>query len=363
MLLIKPRSIASFFLISLLIFLFNGIPSKAASVLAAWLITSDGVLKLRTSSGADLKAYYQSGYESIGDRLWIDFPGELSKPRTLRGNGPIKEIRLGKPFQGNTRLVVEFDKGVSLEPSKLKLLGKSPTLWELKFFGLSSIDLKSIGEGDVINASPYSHLANSRNGFLSTNINVNSLPNVEIGRFKVIIDPGHGGPDIGAMGIKGLKETDIVLNIAKHVSRYLSAKGVDVQLTRYKEIDLDLPERVLIANRSNANAFVSIHANATRGYRRDVSGIETYFYSGFNGENLASKIQKELVAVPGGSPDRGVRKSRFFVIRHTHMPAALVEVGFITGRLDARLLSQDSYRKEIAFAISKGILKYLKETY
>ncbi len=361
--LIKSKSKTWFVLVVFLLTFLNSLPLSAASVLAAWLITSEGVLKLRTSANANLNAYYQPGYKNIGDRLWIDFPGELIQPRKLKGNGPIKEIRLGKPFVGNTRLVVEFDQNVSLNPSDLKLLGKSPTLWELRLTGLNVFNLESFGEGDVTTKTSNLTLASSRNRFLNNRLNSNSLPNVETGRFKIIIDPGHGGPDTGAIGLRGVKETDIVLDISKKVSRYLSSKGVAVQLTRTKDIDLDLSERVIIANKSYANAFISIHANAVRGYRRDVSGIETYFYRGYNGKNLANKIQSELVKVPGGSPDRGVRQSRFFVIKHTHMPAALVEVGFLTGRVDSRLLSQQTYRDQIAFAIAKGILKYLKETY
>ncbi len=361
--LIKAKIKSSFVFIGFFLFLINSLPLNAASVLAAWIITSDGVLKLRTSKDARLNAYYQGGYNNIGDRLWIDFPGELSNPRKLKGNGPIKEIRLGKPFEGNTRLVLEFDQKVSLDPTELKLLGKSPTMWELNLIGLNTVNLESFGEGDINRKSSNLNLTNSRNRFFPHKLNINSLPIVENGRFKIVIDPGHGGPDTGAIGLKGVKETDIVLDISKKVSEYLSARGVVVQLTRYKDVDLDLSERVIIANKSYANAFISIHANAVKGYRRDVSGIETYFYRGFNGENLANKIQTELIKIPGGSPDRGVRQSRFFVIKHTHMPAALVEVGFLTGRVDSRLLSQRSYRNEIAFGIAKGILKYLKETY
>ncbi len=363
MLFAKPSYRKSLIFIPLLLSLFNVLPLKAASVLAAWVVTSDGVLKLRTSSYAKLNAYYQSGYESFGDRLWIDFPGELTQPRTLNGNGPIKEIRLGKPFKGNTRLVVEFSKDVSLDPAQLKLLGKSPTLWELNLVGLDSANLKSFGEGKIIKTTSSSYVSSSRNRFLSSKVNINDLPNVEVGRYKIIIDPGHGGPDAGAVGIRGLRETDVVLEISKQVSSYLSAKGVQVLMTRKKEIDVDLHERVTFANKSSADVFVSIHANATRGYRRDVSGIETYYFGGAKGRTLATKIQNELINVAGGSPNRGVRKSRFFVIRHTHMPAALVEVGFVTGRLDARLLSQENYKKEIAFAIAKGILEFLKEGY
>ena len=88
--------------------LFISLPLRSASALAAWALTSNGSLKLRTSSGAKLDAFYQSSTNDKGERVWIDFPGELSRPRTIKGNGSVKEIRLGKPSKGKTRLVIEF---------------------------------------------------------------------------------------------------------------------------------------------------------------------------------------------------------------------------------------------------------------
>ena len=83
---------------------------------------------MRTSSGAKLNAFYQSGTGNIGDRIWIDFPGELTRPRKIKGNGPIKEIRLGKPFNGKTRLVIEFKPNVYIEANNLELLATSPNI-------------------------------------------------------------------------------------------------------------------------------------------------------------------------------------------------------------------------------------------
>ena len=110
-------------------------------------------------------------------------------------------------------------------------------------------------------------------------------------------------------------------------------------MTRKNEVDLDLPPRVSIANNTDADIFVSIHANASRGKRRDINGIETFYYDGWRGRLLAKKIQKQILKVSPGSPDRGVRQGRFYVIKKTKMPAVLVEIGFLTGRLDARTVS------------------------
>ena len=77
---------------------------------------------------------------------------------------------------------------------------------------------------------------------------------------------------------------------------------------------------------------------------------------------MAKKIQKQILAVSSGSPDRGVRQGRYFVIKNTRMPAVLVEIGFLTGRLDARRLEKTIHRKRMAYAITKGILEYLSKT-
>jgi len=187
------------------------------------------------------------------------------------------------------------------------------------------------------------------------------LPNVKQNKFSVVIDPGHGGPDPGAIGIGGIRETDVVLEVSKIVKKLLSEKGVKARLTRKNEVNLDLPPRVSFANNTNADIFVSIHANASRGKRRDINGLETFYFRGWRGRLLAKKIQKQILRVSPGSPDRGVKQGRFYVIKNTKMPAVLVEIGFLTGRLDARRLEKNSHRKRLAYAIAKGILEYLSK--
>ena len=93
-----------------LIFLLNAtlLPVKSSSSLAAWSLNSNGVLELRTRKNSNIKAYYQKANQLYGDRFWVDFNGELLNPRIIKGNGPVKEIRLGKPVSGRTRFVIEF---------------------------------------------------------------------------------------------------------------------------------------------------------------------------------------------------------------------------------------------------------------
>ena len=109
-----------------------------------------------------------------------------------------------------------------------------------------------------------------------------------------------------------------------------------------------------------SNLFVSIHANASRGKKRNINGLETFYYAGWRGRLLAEKIQKQILKVSPGSPDRGIRRGRYFVIKKTNMPAVLVEIGFVTGRLDASRLVKEMHRDRLAYAIAKGILQYLE---
>jgi N-acetylmuramoyl-L-alanine amidase len=185
------------------------------------------------------------------------------------------------------------------------------------------------------------------------------FPGVPNGRIIVVVDPGHGGPDPGAIGIGGLRETDIVLPIAQQVATLLEQQGIQAVLTRTGEYDLDLPPRVAMAQRMNANLFVSIHANAISLSRPDVNGLETYYYS--NGQRLARTIHNSILQSLD-IRDRGVRTARFYVLRRTSMPSVLVEVGFVTGREDAAKLSDPTYRSQMAQAIARGILQYLQQS-
>ena len=336
------------------------LPVKSSSALAAWAIKTNGVLELRTKSNTTLKAYFQKANKIYGDRFWVDFPGELKNPRIIKGNGPIKEIRLGKPDDGKTRLVIEFREKTSLKPLTWRMIGLDQNRWRIKLFK-PKYSFKKIGEGEVEKVKKIFkekqksvYKRRSHNNYLQ-------LPNVKQNKFSVVIDPGHGGPDPGAIGIGSIRETDIVLEVSKNVKKLLSDKGVKAKLTRKNEVDLDLPPRVSFANKSDADVFVSIHANASRGKRRDINGLETFYYKGWRGRLLAKRIQKQILRVSPGSPDRGVKQGRFYVIKNTKMPAVLVEIGFLTGRLDARRLEKTEHRKRLAYAIAKGILEYLSK--
>lgn len=175
----------------------------------------------------------------------------------------------------------------------------------------------------------------------------------------VVLDPGHGGKDPGAVGIGGLQEKDVVLPISHHVRETLESNGLNVKMTRWDDRFISLAGRTEMANRLDADLFISIHANAISMSRPDVNGAETFYYS--NGRALAQAIQRSILGNIN-MRDRGVKKANFYVLRNSAMPAVLVEVGFVTGRLDAPRLADPNFRKRMADAIAEGILQYVQQT-
>ena len=231
-------------------------------------------------------------------------------------------------------------------------------------------------------------------------------PEATITKRRIVIDPGHGGHDPGAVGPTGLYEKDVVLDIALKLKKTLLADPLnEVFLTRKMDIFIPLEERTAIANSKNADLFVSIHTNAAP--RRTAKGIETYLLNWTDDEEamrvaarenaislekmkelqrqmsileiiksdllrqnkrdesikLAHYVQESMVSTLSNSykgiVDRGVKQAPFFVLFGARMPSILVEVAFISNPEEERLLSQKSYRMQIAKAIAEGLNRYL----
>jgi len=180
------------------------------------------------------------------------------------------------------------------------------------------------------------------------------IPN---GKVVVIVDPGHGGKDPGAIGIGGLREKDVILPISLRVAQILEQNGVQAILTRNSDYFVSLKGRVDMAERANADLFVSIHANSVGLSRPDVSGLEVYYYN--SGYNLAREVRSSVLSSVNVR-DRRVRKARFYVLRKSSMPAILVETGYVTGREDAAKLASPQYRDQMAQGIANGILNYIR---
>ena len=173
---------------------------------------------------------------------------------------------------------------------------------------------------------------------------------------KATVDPGHGGPDGGAVGPRGTKEKDVTMAIATKLARQMAAGGISVQLTRMRDVEVLLRPRVELANQQDSDLFISIHANSFPGNSK-VAGIETYYFSD-RALPLATAIHQRLVSSLK-RPDRGVKRNNFYVVHHTKMPAALVEIGYISNPEEEALLTSAAYQERAAQAIYAGVKDYL----
>lgn len=176
----------------------------------------------------------------------------------------------------------------------------------------------------------------------------------------VVIDAGHGGDSSPGCIVNNVMEKHICLEIANKVKSKLEDKGYIVIMTRDKDVDVSLRERIEIANKSGAAVFVSIHQNSIE-HDETTNGIETWF----NPEKdecskvLAKDIQEEIIKTTGAS-NKGVKESKeFAVIRDTNMASCLVETGFLTSRVEHKKLQNEEYQDKIADGIVNGIAKYV----
>ncbi len=178
------------------------------------------------------------------------------------------------------------------------------------------------------------------------------------GRVVIVVDPGHGGKDSGAPGLGGLLEKNVVLPISQRVASVLEQNGVQVVLTRNSDYFVELQGRVDLADRANADLFVSVHSNSIEG-RPDVNGLETYYYD--SGYDLARVVHNTILESIPSLRNRGVRKARFYVLRKSSMPSILVETGYMSGVEDNPRLGSPEYQNRMADAIAQGILRYLRQ--
>ncbi|WP_256703275.1 N-acetylmuramoyl-L-alanine amidase [Paenibacillus peoriae] len=178
----------------------------------------------------------------------------------------------------------------------------------------------------------------------------------EMAKKTIVIDAGHGAKDPGAVGPAGKKEKDFNLTMAIKVEAFLKDNPeLKVILTRGTDVFLELKERVSIANKAGADAFVSIHANSSS--NPEATGTETY-YMRPTSKNLANTIHKYMVAATG-LRDRGVAYGNFQVIRSTTMDAVLVEVGFISNAVEEATLFDNDFQNNVALAIAKGLCAHI----
>ena len=169
----------------------------------------------------------------------------------------------------------------------------------------------------------------------------------------VVIDPGHGGVDCGATRA-GIYEKDITTDVSKRVAALLRSSGYKVYMTRDEDKTVELKERVDFTESVAPDLFVSIHVNSSEG--TTATGIETHYYHDYS-IDLAKDVHNSMVKYIS-SKDRGLFKSKFYVINHTTMPAILVEIGFISNEAERTDLVKEKRKQATAKAIAEGIMNY-----
>lgn len=296
----------------------------------------------------------------------------LTKSNTLKKEG-IQRIKIGQYKPNTLRLVIENN-------SKLKVSHK-------KSNNILTISVELVEKI----SNPHANIPHK-----------NISGQISIDRDKIIvIDPGHGGKDPGAIGYKKIQEKNIVFTIAKELKKILNERGYKVYMTRYSDKFIKLSHRTAYANQKKANLFISIHANSIgRDKAEKVSGIESFFLStsrSSRAERVAAKensadlsemnvygkqsflsllnshkilaSNKLAIDLQRGMleslnkrykdvQDAGVREGPFWVLVGAQMPSVLIEVGFISNSKEAKRLMSSKYQNTMALGMANGIERY-----
>ena len=183
----------------------------------------------------------------------------------------------------------------------------------------------------------------------------------------IVLDPGHGGSDAGAIGPTGVTEKSVSLAVSLKAQKLLTASGYNVIMTRTTDVDVaapgvsdatELQARVDKAP-PNADLFISVHCNAFS--NSNANGVETYHApTAVKGERLARLLNEELLKL-GGLNNRGVKAARFYVMTHSKCPASLIELGFITNPREEKLLASNDYQQKLAQAINNAVNRYFNQ--
>jgi N-acetylmuramoyl-L-alanine amidase len=332
------------------------------------------------------------------ERIYFDLHDTVLSPeldgKTMDvGDVSLTRVRVAQPVAGVTRIVLDTKDGsnfsVSMESSPYRLVvelrGREKTLATNSM--TPSRSSASVGAAPVAaKAAPVAALAAKASDQV--------LP-ARTGKFRIVLDAGHGGWDLGTVGRQGLLEKDLVLDVTQRLGRLLQARlGSEVMFTRSGDSYLPLDQRADFANQTQADLFVSVHANYSSSAAS--RGVETYYTNLFSApgarevekhddgtfakltpvslsagglhekieesRRLAASVQRSLYAtLAASSPDirdRGIKDSAFAVLTGTTMPAILTEISFVSSPADERNLQSATYRQQIAEALYKGIAGY-----
>ncbi|RDW18627.1 N-acetylmuramoyl-L-alanine amidase CwlD [Oceanobacillus chungangensis] len=190
----------------------------------------------------------------------------------------------------------------------------------------------------------------------------------------IVLDPGHGGPDGGAVGSDGTQEDDIALKVSKNLQNYLQQSGAIVYLTREEDKDLaaegtsglsrrkseDIRNRLQFIHSHEADFFLTIHLNALPSKRW--RGAQTFYYPSLEeNKHLATMVQEEIIRNLENTTREPLKINGIYLLKHAEIPGALVEIGFLSNEEERELLKRTSYQEQMAASIYEGILRYSTE--
>lgn len=277
-------------------------------------------------------------YDSQARRLLLDLPQASASPQALQGVdlGSFAKGRLivsNQPPYPVTRLALDLSPGTVFQ-----LAVKDGNILEVSLSGGDGSQLLANGEGATGAGSAAA---------------------------IIVIDPGHGGCDPGAVNRQtGQKEKDITLDVALRLQEILTQRGWQVVLTRTTDTDVswanspddaELGARTAVANNCNAVAFISLHCNAS--VSSSSNGCSLHWYKSQD-KVLASYLEEMLGEI--GVQVKGLHRDRFYVLRHTRMPSVLVEMAFISNPRDSSLLRSSEFRQRVAEHLAQGLGDYMR---
>jgi N-acetylmuramoyl-L-alanine amidase/putative methionine-R-sulfoxide reductase with GAF domain len=363
-------------------------PAKLARItgIRHWSSADSSTVVLDLEDQVQYEAHRLSG----PDRIYFDLhdtslaPGYEGKTIEV-GDSLLAKVRIAQPVAGLTRVVLETrgnsNFSVSLEQNPYRLV----------------VQVRKLGANSKaqVNLFPGAAKAEEMAIVVPPPTREDLQLRARVPKMRIVVDAGHGGWDLGTVGRRGLLEKDLVLEIAQRLGKLLESRlGADVIFTRNDDNYIPLDERAGMANQSQADLFISVHANYSD--LLSARGVETYYTNVFaapsakdfetrqpeRGKNtnaaklspselhdkieqsrrLAASVQRSLYgtlsAQNPGLRDRGVKEASYVVLTETAMPGILAEVSFVSSPADEQKLQSDGYREQIAEALYRGIARY-----
>ena len=330
--------------------------------------------KVRIVVDADKEVDYQVFALESPNRVVIDLSDavldkDVSRETNINSDYATK-VRLAQFKENVVRVVVETD----MKKGNYDIFGigggNSDYRVAMDFGNLSGTASSTNSDSNNKKDNADKSQANNDNYTVDKNYDIDdSVKSILKGK-KITIDPGHGGSDSGAIGPTGLFEKTATLHIGLNLAEMLKEAGAKVYITRKTDVDVapqpatdveELQARVDVANKTDSDIFVSIHLDSFTA--PSAQGTTGYYY--VNGSDASQRLAtyiKEGVIEQIGTVDRGTKTSNFYVVKHTSMPATLLEVAFVSNPNEEAILASDEGAKKAAVGIFNGIIRYFSET-